>query len=115
MGREGFKAEYTVKAWKDYVKSMDEQLKSLGWESMEELEKAHWSWAILRRYEGAEEGVKGDQATKTATKEGKGKRKVEVKTEEAVERKVGEEEEIVVKPSSSRAERAAKRVKAGNS
>jgi len=116
MGREGFKAEYTVKAWKEYVKSMEEQLQSLGWKSMAELEKAHWSWAVLRRYGEAKEGVEDTQAStekeekKAVLKGGKGKRKPEVWKEEE-----DGAEEVVAKPSSSRVERAAKRVKAGDS
>jgi hypothetical protein len=117
MGREGFKAEYTVKAWKEYVKSMEEQLQSLGWESMAELEKAHWSCAVLRRYGEAKEGEEDTQTStenqekNAAFKGGKGKRKSEPRRKEEEDG----DEEVVAKPSSSRAERAAKRVKAGDS
>lgn len=120
MGRESFKAEYTVKAWKEYVGSMEDELKSLGWESMADLEKAYWSRAVLRRYGGLEEGdsdaqaAAGKESVKTALKGGKGKRRTEAKEEQEVEADDGEEE-IVAKPSSSRAERAAKRVKTGSS
>ncbi|ORY62734.1 hypothetical protein BCR35DRAFT_270665 [Leucosporidium creatinivorum] len=120
MGRTGFKAEYTIKAWKEYVSSMQEQLKSLGWEKMADLEMAHWSWAILRRYGGAQQDDKGARPSagkkqdKKVSKAAPAKRKSEAREEEAVEG-AEEEEEVVAKPSSSRAERAAKRVKAGSS
>ncbi|BGP01033.1 hypothetical protein RTG_02788 [Rhodotorula toruloides ATCC 204091] len=44
------KKEYTVKAWQAYRKQMRDRLKQEKWASMEELEKALWSWAVERKY-----------------------------------------------------------------
>lgn len=49
------KRDYTVKAWRTYKEEMLDRKEREKWESVEELEKALWSWAVLRKY-GSEEG-----------------------------------------------------------
>ena len=92
------KAEYTVKGWEKYKKAMVERKESGGWESLEELEKAAWSWGVGRKYGGMEEKV---------VKKSPGKRK-------AVEQEAGEEvvEEAATEESTGRgSKRAAKKVR----
>ena len=52
--------EYTVKAWRTYKEEMLNRKEREEWDSVDELEKALWSWAVLRKY-GSEEG--GSAAT----------------------------------------------------
>lgn len=78
------KAEYTVKGWEKFREAMGERRESGGWESVEELEKAAWSWGVERKYGGKEEKV---------GKKSAGKRKVEqLVVEEAVGDETAKEE-----------------------
>ena len=49
------KRDYTVKAWGTYKEEMLDRKEREKWDSVEELEKALYSWAVLRKY-GSEEG-----------------------------------------------------------
>jgi hypothetical protein len=49
------KRDYTVKAWKEFGEKMKVRQEKEGWESMEELEQALWSWAVHRKLGGKEE------------------------------------------------------------
>lgn len=55
----GGKREYTVKSWRAFDEAMRERRDDEGWASVEELERALWSWAVERRHGGAQadEGV----------------------------------------------------------
>ncbi|KAM0749387.1 hypothetical protein T439DRAFT_303264 [Meredithblackwellia eburnea MCA 4105] len=53
------KAEYTVKGWEKFREVMVERRAKGGWETMEELEKALWSWGVRRKW--GEEGNTGDK------------------------------------------------------
>jgi len=56
------KREYTVKAWRRYTEEMAERRDKEGWKSVEDLEKALWSWAVERKYGGGGEAVDVDDA-----------------------------------------------------
>lgn len=60
------KKEYTVKAWQAYRKQMRDRMKKEDWASIEELEKALWSWAVERKY--GEAAYEGGEKAKTAKK-----------------------------------------------
>lgn len=96
----GVKADYTVKRMRSYREKMQARVQSGKWE-VDELEKAYWSWTVLKRYKGGQgEGAK--KAAAQVEKPKGGKRKSEV-----VESKKEEP-----KASSARADRAAKKAKA---
>lgn len=61
-GGAGGKKEYTVKAWEAFRADMLQRKEDERWESVEELEMALWSWAVLCKYGGSEEkeGLQGD-------------------------------------------------------
>ncbi|BGP17624.1 hypothetical protein JCM10213_001275 [Rhodosporidiobolus nylandii] len=59
------KKEYTVKAWRGYREKMQERKEKEGWESVEDLEKALWSWAVERKY-GEDEDRPAQDAKKGA-------------------------------------------------
>lgn len=66
------KATYTVKALNQYRELMQERQKEGKWDSMEELERACWSWIILRNLEKGENGAesikgKAQKASKTSS------------------------------------------------
>lgn len=75
-GQEGHgKREYTPKAWREFGEKMRARKEKEGWESVEELERALWSWAIHRKYGDTEqvkaeesEGTKPAKATKNSKK-----------------------------------------------
>lgn len=54
------KRDYTVKAWRIYREEMLDRKEREKWDSVEELEKALWSWAVLRKY-GSGEGGSADE------------------------------------------------------
>ncbi|KAL8276914.1 hypothetical protein RQP46_010642 [Phenoliferia psychrophenolica] len=62
------KAEYTVKGWEKFRAAMEKRLADGKWETMEELEKACWSWGVREKYgdggEGEKKEVKGKKDTK---------------------------------------------------
>ncbi|BGP25777.1 hypothetical protein Rt10032_c06g2810 [Rhodotorula toruloides] len=60
------KKEYTAKAWQTYRKQMQDRMKREDWASMEELEKALWSWAVERKYGKAQ--VDGEEKPKAGKK-----------------------------------------------
>ena len=101
----GGKAKYTVKSWREYRQRMQSRAKEGEWQ-MDELEKAYWSWAVLRRYKGSVPLDAKTTAAKTTSKPQSGKRRLEAKED-------AEEAEPKPKPTSARAERAAKKAKAG--
>lgn len=98
----GGKADYTVKAWKAYREQMQVRKKAGGWNGMEELEKAFWSEAVMKRYEGVEK--KGAVQVKAPSAPSKGGKRKSVGSVEG-----GEGAEP--RPT-GRAERAAKKHKA---
>ncbi|GAA5908697.1 hypothetical protein JCM6882_008177 [Rhodosporidiobolus microsporus] len=68
-GEEGKgKREYTVKAWKAFGEKMRERKEKEGWESMEQLEMALWSWGVERKYGGKEGTAEAEKATKATKK-----------------------------------------------
>lgn len=56
------KREYTVKAWRTYKEEMLDRKEWEKWDSVEELEKALWSWAVLRKYGAEEVGFADEEA-----------------------------------------------------
>ncbi|GAA5825096.1 hypothetical protein JCM11251_006097 [Rhodosporidiobolus azoricus] len=69
QGKEGSrKKDYTVKAWKAYGEAMKRRAEKEGWESMEELEKALWSWAVQRKYGRSKEKDVVEKPKKTSKK-----------------------------------------------
>ncbi|GAA5895550.1 uncharacterized protein JCM6883_001544 [Sporobolomyces salmoneus] len=69
------KREYTVKAWEGFREKMMERKEEEGWESMERLEMALFSWGIERELGKSEEESGTDGAEEEKEVEGKGKRK----------------------------------------
>ncbi|GAA6028685.1 hypothetical protein JCM8097_007346 [Rhodosporidiobolus ruineniae] len=76
-GEEGRgKRDYTVKAWREFRTKMLERKEKEGWESVEELEKALWAWAVLRKYGTEEEETgEGEEEEKREEKRKKGKKR----------------------------------------
>ncbi|BGP41369.1 hypothetical protein JCM10449v2_005347 [Rhodotorula kratochvilovae] len=68
------KREYTVKAWRGFREQMMARKEKEGWQSMEDLERALWSWAVERRYGGKDEEEAGaeEQAPKKPAKKRSG-------------------------------------------
>lgn len=60
------KKEYTVKAWQAYREQMRDRMEKEQWASMEELEKALWSWAVERKYGDGDPG--GEEKSKVSRK-----------------------------------------------
>ena len=73
------KAEYTVKGWEKFRTAMTERVEAGAWESMEDLEKACWSWRVRSRYGG------GEERKAETTKKEETKRKAEVGGDDASE------------------------------
>lgn len=62
------KRDYTVKAWREFGEKMRVRKEKEGWESMEDLEKALWSWAIHRKLGGKEEIEEEEPVKKKVSK-----------------------------------------------
>jgi hypothetical protein len=72
------KRDYTVKAWEVYRKVMQERKEEEGWETVEKLEMALWSWGIEREFGSGEADdvvEEKDEGTKDENLGTKGKRK----------------------------------------
>ncbi|GAA5878208.1 hypothetical protein JCM8547_003156 [Rhodosporidiobolus lusitaniae] len=84
-GEEGQgKREYTAKAWKVFGEKMRERKEKEEWDTVEELEKALWSWAVERKYGGEEKGSEDEE--EKPKKRGK-KRKSDVAEESSTTKK----------------------------
>lgn len=77
----GSKPEYTVKGWTRFRDAIQQRRKEGGWKTVEELEKALWSWGIEQRFGG--EGKK-DEVKKAVKERVEKKRKAEAVPEDEI-------------------------------
>lgn len=69
--------DYTVKVWAAFRTEMQKRKQEEGWESMEDLEKALWSWGIEKELGRSDEEAETEESESASTTAVKGKRKVD--------------------------------------
>ncbi|GAA5972060.1 hypothetical protein JCM11641_002476 [Rhodosporidiobolus odoratus] len=74
------KRDYTVKAWKTLRTHMQERKEKEEWASMEDLEKALWSWAVERKY-GGQAGTKEKEVNVEEPKKPSSQKRASTSTE----------------------------------